>query len=161
MIGQSKSLAHRSVPAHKIYFCTGLALNGIQWYYFQTRLGATRDCGGWNNAENLKRENMAQIFDPLSIRSITLPNRIVVSPMCEYSSLDGFANDWHLVHLGSRAVGGAGLVFTEATAVSAEGRISPEDLGIWHDAHIGPLERIVRFVHGEGAACAMQLAHSG
>ena len=74
---------------------------------------------------------MAHLFDPLPIRGITLPNRIVVSPMCEYSSQDGFANDWHLVHLGSRAVGGAGLVFTEATAVTPEGRISPEDLGIW------------------------------
>ena len=73
---------------------------------------------------------MAQLFDPLSIRGITLQNRIVVSPMCQYSSQDGFANDWHLVHLGSRAAGGAGLVFTEATAVTAEGRISAEDLGI-------------------------------
>ena len=73
---------------------------------------------------------MPQLFDPLQIRSLTLANRIVVSPMCEYSSVDGFANDWHFVHLGSRAVGGAALVFTEATAVTAEGRISPEDLGI-------------------------------
>src|ERR1700680_215292 len=77
---------------------------------------------------------MAFLFDPLSIRSITWPNRIAVSPMCEYSSKDGFANDWHLVHLGSRAVGGAGLVFTEASAVEAEGRISPADLGIYRDA---------------------------
>jgi 2,4-dienoyl-CoA reductase-like NADH-dependent reductase (Old Yellow Enzyme family) len=93
---------------------------------------------------------MAQIFDALTIRGITLANRIVVSPMCEYSSTDGFANDWHLVHLGSRAVGGAGLIFTEATAVTPEGRISPEDLGIWKDAHIEFLARIVRFLKSQG-----------
>src|SRR5947207_2544551 len=109
----------------------------------------------------MAHDSMPHLFDPLTLRTLTLRNRIVVSPMCQYSSVDGFANDWHLTHLGSRAVGGAGLVFTEAAAVTAEGRISPEDLGIWHDAHIGPLERIVRFVHGEGAACGMQLAHSG
>lgn len=81
--------------------------------------------------------------------------------MCQYSSADGFANDWHLVHLGSRAVGGAGLVMTEATAVTADGRISPEDLGIWNDAHIGALSRIARFVKGEGSAAGIQLAHAG
>ena len=79
---------------------------------------------------------MALLFEPIKIRSIELKNRIVVSPMCQYSSEDGFANDWHLVHLGSRAAGGAGLVFTEATAVSPEGRITPSDLGIWKDEHI-------------------------
>src|SRR6202163_684761 len=104
---------------------------------------------------------MAQIFDPLPIRGITLPNRVGVSPMCEYSSQDGFANDWHLVHLGSRAVGGAGLVFTEATGVTPEGRISPEDLGIWSDAHIEFLARIVRFLKSQGAVPGMQLAHAG
>ena len=114
-----------------------------------------------DNTEGLAKENMTQIFDPLSIRGITLPNRIVVSPMCEYSSQDGFANDWHLVHLGSRAVGGAGLVFTEATAVTPEGRISPEDLGIWNDAHIEFLARIVRFLKSQGAVPGMQLAHAG
>lgn len=81
--------------------------------------------------------------------------------MCEYASEDGFANDWHLVHLGSRAVGGAALVFTEATAVSAEGRISPQDLGIYQDAHVEMLQRIVRFVHSQGSAAGMQLAHAG
>jgi 2,4-dienoyl-CoA reductase-like NADH-dependent reductase (Old Yellow Enzyme family) len=106
-------------------------------------------------------ESMAQIFDALAIRGITLANRVVVSPMCEYSSEDGFANDWHLVHLGSRAVGGAGLVFTEATAVTAEGRISPEDLGIWKDAHIEFLSRIVRFLKSQGTVPGMQLAHAG
>ena len=93
---------------------------------------------------------MPHLLDPISIRSLTIPNRIFVSPMCEYSSEDGFANDWHLVHLGSRAVGGAGLVFTEATAVTDVGRISPQDLGIWKDEHVDMLARIVRFVHAAG-----------
>jgi 2,4-dienoyl-CoA reductase-like NADH-dependent reductase (Old Yellow Enzyme family) len=101
------------------------------------------------------------LFDSLSIRGITLRNRIVVSPMCQYSSTDGFATDWHLVHLGSRAVGGAALVFTEASAVTVEGRISPQDLGIWKDAHIEPLARIARFVREQGAVPGMQLAHAG
>lgn len=104
---------------------------------------------------------MPHLFDPLSIRDVTFANRVFVSPMCEYSSTDGFANDWHLVHLGSRAVGGAGLVFTEATAVTPEGRISPEDLGIWKDAHVEPLARIVRFIHEQGSVAGMQLAHAG
>ena len=104
---------------------------------------------------------MPHLFEPLAFRDLTLANRIVVSPMCQYSSVDGFANDWHFVHLASRAVGGAGLVFTEATAVTADGRISPDDLGIWDDVHIGALSRIVRFVKGEGSAAGMQLAHAG
>jgi 2,4-dienoyl-CoA reductase-like NADH-dependent reductase (Old Yellow Enzyme family) len=104
---------------------------------------------------------MTRLFEPLTIRSLTIANRVFVSPMCEYSSADGFASDWHLVHLGSRAVGGAGLVFTEATAVTEDGRITPEDLGIWKDAHVESLARIVRFVHQEGAAAGMQLAHAG
>jgi 2,4-dienoyl-CoA reductase-like NADH-dependent reductase (Old Yellow Enzyme family) len=83
---------------------------------------------------------MAGLFDPLTIRDLTFSNRVFVSPMCQYSSDDGYANDWHFVHLGSRAVGGAGLVMTEATAVLPEGRISPEDLGIWSDGHIGELK---------------------
>jgi 2,4-dienoyl-CoA reductase-like NADH-dependent reductase (Old Yellow Enzyme family) len=104
---------------------------------------------------------MPNLFDPLSIRDLTLPNRIVVSPMCEYSSVDGFANDWHLVHLGSRAVGGAGLVMTEAAAVTPEGRISPEDLGIWSEDHIEFLARITRFIHIQGSVAGIQLAHAG
>jgi 2,4-dienoyl-CoA reductase-like NADH-dependent reductase (Old Yellow Enzyme family) len=104
---------------------------------------------------------MPHLFDPLTLRGLTLRNRIVVSPMCQYSCDDGFANDWHFVHLASRAVGGAGLVFTEATAVTADGRISPEDLGIWDDVHAGPFERIARFVKGEGAAFGIQLGHAG
>src|SRR5580704_2027721 len=101
------------------------------------------------------------LFDPLTLRSVTLRNRIGVSPMCEYSSDDGFANDWHLVHLGCRAVGGAGLVLTEATAVEARGRISPADLGIWKDEHIEMLARIARFIRQQGAAPGIQLAHAG
>ena len=104
---------------------------------------------------------MTRLFDRLAIRDITFANRVFVSPMCEYSSIDGFANDWHFVHLGSRAVGGAGLVLTEATAVLPEGRISPHDLGIWKDDHIESLARIVRFIHEQGSAAGMQLAHAG
>src|ERR1700724_2292541 len=101
------------------------------------------------------------LFLPLRIRSMLFRNRIAVSPMCEYSSVDGFANDWHLVHLGSRAVGGAALVFTEASAVTADGRISPDDLGIWSDAHVAALGAIARFVGGQGSAPGIQLAHAG
>lgn len=101
------------------------------------------------------------LFDSLTIRGVTFANRIVVSPMCQYSCEDGLATDWHLVHLGSRAVGGAGLVFTEATAVEARGRISPEDLGLWSDAHIEPLTRITQFIHAQGSVAGIQLAHAG
>ena len=104
---------------------------------------------------------MSALFSPLRLREVTLRNRVVVSPMCEYSSVDGFANDWHVVHLGSRAVGGAGLVLTEAIAVAADGRISPEDLGIWNDAHVEQLARIAAFCSGRGAAWGTQLAHAG
>ncbi|PZF74374.1 NADPH dehydrogenase NamA [Taibaiella soli] len=104
---------------------------------------------------------MSALFSPLQIREVTFKNRITVSPMCEYSAVDGFANDWHLVHLGSRAVGGAGLIITEATAVLPEGRISPEDLGIWKDEHIAPLKNIVAFLHAHGAVAGIQLAHAG
>jgi 2,4-dienoyl-CoA reductase-like NADH-dependent reductase (Old Yellow Enzyme family) len=104
---------------------------------------------------------MAHLFEPLTIRGVTFSNRLFVSPMCEYSSTDGFANDWHFVHLGSRAVGGAGLVFSEATAVTPEGRISPQDLGIWKDDHVEMLARIVTFVHEQGSVAGIQLAHAG
>ncbi|MGZ3919854.1 MAG: NADPH dehydrogenase NamA [Bacteroidia bacterium] len=104
---------------------------------------------------------MTKLFSSLQIKSLELKNRIVVSPMCQYSSIDGFANDWHLVHLGSRAVGGAALVFTEATAVSPEGRISPQDLGIWKDEHVEFLRRITTFISLQGAIPGMQLAHAG
>jgi 2,4-dienoyl-CoA reductase-like NADH-dependent reductase (Old Yellow Enzyme family) len=104
---------------------------------------------------------MALLFEPVKIRSIELKNRIVVSPMCQYSSVDGFANDWHLVHLGTRAVGGAGLVFTEAAAVSPEGRITLDDLGIWKDEHIDFLKKITGFIKQNGAVPGIQLAHAG
>jgi 2,4-dienoyl-CoA reductase-like NADH-dependent reductase (Old Yellow Enzyme family) len=104
---------------------------------------------------------MPHLFDSIAFRELTLANRVIVSPMCEYSSEDGFANEWHLVHLGSRAVGGAGLVFTEATATTADGRISPEDLGIWQDGHVEMLGRIVEFVRSQGSAAGIQLAHAG
>ena len=104
---------------------------------------------------------MSNLFSPLKIKNTEFRNRIVVSPMCEYSSVDGFANDWHLIHLGSRAVGGAALVITEATAVSPEGRISPGDLGIWKDEHIEKLKQITDFIHEHGAIAGVQLAHAG
>jgi 2,4-dienoyl-CoA reductase-like NADH-dependent reductase (Old Yellow Enzyme family) len=104
---------------------------------------------------------MSMLFSPLSIHSIQFKNRIVVSPMCQYSSKDGFATDWHLVHLGSRAVGGAGLIITEATAISPEGRISPDDLGIWKDDHILNLTRITQFIRHNGSVAGIQLAHAG
>jgi 2,4-dienoyl-CoA reductase-like NADH-dependent reductase (Old Yellow Enzyme family) len=101
------------------------------------------------------------LFTPISFRGLTLKNRIVVSPMCQYSSEDGFATDWHLVHLGSRAVGGASLVFTEAAAVTPEGRISPQDLGIWKEQQAGKLAQIAAFVRAQGAEMGIQLAHAG
>jgi 2,4-dienoyl-CoA reductase-like NADH-dependent reductase (Old Yellow Enzyme family) len=104
---------------------------------------------------------MPHLFDSFTIRDLEFSNRVFVSPMCEYSSVDGYANDWHLVHLGSRAVGGAGLVLTEATAVLPEARISPHDLGIWKDEHVDSLKRIVSFIHEQGSVAGMQLAHAG
>lgn len=104
---------------------------------------------------------MSNLFEPLTIRGVTLRHRIAVSPMCQYSSADGYATEWHLVHLGSRAVGGAALVMTEASAVLPEGRISPQDLGIWDDGHIEMLSRIVGFIHQQGALAGIQLAHAG
>src|SRR5712671_1450638 len=101
------------------------------------------------------------LFTPLRLRDVTLRNRVGVSPMCQYSSPGGLATDWHLVHLGSRAVGGAGVVFVEATAVEPRGRISPDDMGLWSDAHIEPLARIARFVESQGAVPGIQLAHAG
>ncbi|MFC3717150.1 NADH:flavin oxidoreductase/NADH oxidase [Luteimonas soli] len=104
---------------------------------------------------------MHRLFQPLQQRSLALRNRIAVSPMCQYSSIEGMPDDWHLVHLGSRAVGGAAVVFTEASAVSPEGRISPQDAGLWNDAQAQAWSRIVHFIDGQGAVPAMQLAHAG
>src|SRR5882762_1565790 len=104
---------------------------------------------------------MTRLFSPLRLRDIELKNRVVVSPMCEYSAVDGHPQPWHLVHLGSRAVGGASLVFTEATAVEARGRISPEDAGIYLDSHVASWRPIAQFVRSQGAVAGMQLAHAG
>src|SRR5579859_146712 len=104
---------------------------------------------------------MSALFAPITFGEVEARNRIFVSPMCQYSASDGLPTDWHLVHLGSRAVGGAALVMTEATAVSPAGRISPEDLGIWSDAHAQALEPIVRFIKSQNAVPGMQLAHAG
>src|SRR5204863_7652974 len=104
---------------------------------------------------------MSQLFASLQLREVTLKNRIVVSPMCQYSSDNGLPTDWHRVHLGSRAVGGAALVMVEATAVTPGGRISPWDSGIWSDAHAGAFRRVTRFIREAGAAPAIQLAHAG
>jgi len=104
---------------------------------------------------------MSKLLSPLTIKAIQFRNRITISPMCQYSSIDGFASDWHLVHLGSRAVGGAGLIIQEATAISAEGRISPGDLGIYKDEHIKKLQSITSFIHQQGAVAGIQLAHAG
>jgi 2,4-dienoyl-CoA reductase-like NADH-dependent reductase (Old Yellow Enzyme family) len=104
---------------------------------------------------------MPDLFEPFTQRSLRLRNRIVVSPMCQYSSVDGMPGDWHLAHLGSRAVGGAAVVFTEATAVSPEGRISPDDAGIWNDGQAEAWARVARFIAAQGAIPAMQLAHAG
>ncbi len=104
---------------------------------------------------------MSILLSPLSIKDITFKNRIAVSPMCQYTATDGFANDWHLVHLGSRAVGGAALIIQEATAVSPEGRISPGDLGLYHPEQIEKLKQITSFIHQQGAVAGIQLAHAG
>jgi 2,4-dienoyl-CoA reductase-like NADH-dependent reductase (Old Yellow Enzyme family) len=103
----------------------------------------------------------AELFSPIILGSLKLSNRVVVSPMCQYSSEDGFANDWHLVHLGSRAVGGASLIFVEATAVCPEGRITPKDMGLWKDEQIEKLRQIARFTHSQGSYIGIQLAHAG
>jgi 2,4-dienoyl-CoA reductase-like NADH-dependent reductase (Old Yellow Enzyme family) len=125
-------------------------------YQIEAGINATKEFMTQNSAAD-----PAHLFAPMQIREVNLRNRIGVSPMCEYSSVDGFANDWHLVHLGSRAVGGAAMVMTEASAVLAEGRISPQDLGVWTDDHIPMLARIFRFIEDQDAVPAMQLAHAG
>ncbi|MFN9039675.1 MAG: NADH:flavin oxidoreductase/NADH oxidase, partial [Planctomyces sp.] len=104
---------------------------------------------------------VSQLFTEFRLKDVVLRNRIAVAPMCQYSSDDGFLNDWHFVHLGSRAVGGAGLVIVEATAVSPEGRISPQDAGLYHDQHVPMLQRITRFLKQQGAVPGIQLAHAG
>jgi len=109
----------------------------------------------------MENDSAPHLFSPLTVRSVTLRNRIGVSPMCQYSATDGLANDWHFVHLGSRAVGGAGLVIVEATGVAPEGRITPGCLGLWSDKHIEPLARIAAFIKSHGAVAGIQIAHAG
>ncbi len=111
--------------------------------------------------EPVKATSQDHLFAPLTLREVTLKNRIAVSPMCQYSAREGAATDWHLVHLGVRALGGAGLVLAEATAVTAEGRISPQDLGIWREDHVEALAGVVRFIHEHGGVAGLQLAHAG
>lgn len=112
-------------------------------------------------AEHDREVPEVDLLSPLPLRGVTLRNRIAMSPMCQYSCEEGLATDWHLVHLGSRAVGGCSMVMVEASAVAPEGRISPGDMGIWGDEHVEPLGRIARFVRSQGAAAAIQLAHAG
>lgn len=112
-------------------------------------------------AKDVIMANEPNLFSPLQVRSITLRNRIGISPMCQYNSVDGFANDWHLVHLGSRTVGGAALIMTEAAAVEPRGRISPDDLGIWSDDHVTKLLQITAFIKQYGGVPGMQIAHAG
>ncbi|HUR54014.1 MAG TPA: NADH:flavin oxidoreductase/NADH oxidase, partial [Gemmataceae bacterium] len=114
-----------------------------------------------SDADHDREVPESDLLSPLTIRGVTLRNRVVMSPMCQYSSDEGLANDWHLVHLGSRAAGGVGLVIVEATAVAADGRITPKDMGIWGDQHVEPLARIVRYVHSQGSVAGIQLAHAG
>lgn len=121
--------------------------------------GATHGCPA--GAEHDREVPEIDLLSPLTLRGVTFRNRIAMSPMCQYSAQEGFANDWHLVHLGSRAVGGTGFIMVEATAVTRAGRISPADLGLWSEEHIEPLARIARFVHGQGAVAGIQLAHAG
>ncbi|MBN2814885.1 MAG: NADH:flavin oxidoreductase/NADH oxidase, partial [Bacteroidales bacterium] len=104
---------------------------------------------------------MAKLFDSITLKGITLKNRLVLSPMCQYTAEDGYSNDWHLVHLGSRAAGGTGLILSEAVAVSPEGRITPGDLGIWKDEHIAGLKRLTSYIHSQDTIAGIQLAHAG
>src|SRR3954463_10106811 len=117
--------------------------------------------GGPAGSDHDREVPEIDLLSPLTIRGVTLRNRIVMSPMCQYIATEGLAEDWHLVHLGSRAVGGVALVIVEATAVTRDGRISPGDVGIWSDEHAEPLARIARFVHSQGAVAGIQLAHAG
>jgi 2,4-dienoyl-CoA reductase-like NADH-dependent reductase (Old Yellow Enzyme family) len=123
--------------------------------------GSSLEHGGRADIEHDVELPETDLLSSFALRSVELRNRIVMSPMCQYSATDGFANDWHLVHLGSRAAGGVALAIVEASAVTPEGRITPCDVGIWSDAHIAPLERIARFVHSQGAVAGIQIAHAG
>lgn len=136
--------------------------NPLIFFYYGSKRAAGLLFSKFASEKNyIMRKNNPALFTPLKIKSVEFSNRIAVSPMCMYSSEDGFANNWHLVHLGSRAVGGAGLVISEATAVSPEGRITPDDLGIWKDEHVEKLSEIVSFLEQQGSVPGIQLAHAG
>ena len=134
-------------------------MSGTQVEGRETSGGAMHGCPA--NSDHDREVPEIDLFSPLVIRGVELRNRVVMSPMCQYCAHEGMADDWHLVHLGSRAVGGVGLVVVEATAVTRDGRITPGDLGIWSDPHAEPLARIARFVQGQGAVAGIQLAHAG
>jgi 2,4-dienoyl-CoA reductase (NADPH2) len=127
----------------------------------ESEIAAPRTAGCPATVDHDRNLPEVDLLTPLTIRGVTFRNRIAVSPMCQYCAEEGLADDWHLVHLGSRAVGGAGLVMVEATAVTRDGRITPGDMGIWDDQHIEPLARIARFLHRMGAVAGIQLAHAG
>jgi len=167
---------HRSAKTDTVLtkgpFSLGPSLDRkVAGWYGQSSAVERRDSGRSQDTRVLRllvsgsgrggEEPMSHLFAPLTLRSVTLANRIVVSPMCQYSSQDGFVNDWHLVHLGSRAVGGPGLILMEATAVTAEGRITLQDVGIYRDDHVPGLARLVSFMHGQGVRAGIQLAHAG
>ena len=137
------------------------AMNQAMTYQSDDQKAQLRPREGRAGADHDRDVPEIDLLSPLTLRGVTFRNRIAVSPMCQYSAVDGFANDWHLVHLGSRAVGGASLIMVEATAVAKEGRITPGDLGIWRDEHIEMLARIAKFVHSQGAIAGIQLAHAG
>ncbi len=137
------------------------AMNQAMTYQSNDQNAQLRPRAGRAGADHDRDVPEIDLLSPLTLRGITFRNRIAVSPMCQYSAVDGFANDWHLVHLGSRAVGGASLIMVEATSVAKEGRITPGDLGIWKDEHIEMLARIAKFVHSQGAIAGIQLAHAG
>src|ERR1035437_450194 len=115
----------------------------------------------YTNPSFIRNRTMAHLFEPLKLRDIVLTNRIGIPPMCQYSAHDGMAADWHFVHYGSLAVGGAALMIIEATAITPEGRVRSGDFGIWDDKHIEPLARIARFSQEQGCVAAVQLAHAG
>ena len=117
--------------------------------------------GSPNTSAVFRRYPLSKLFEPITLRSLTVPNRVWLAPMCQYSATDGVPDDWQLVHLGARATGGFGLLFTEASAVVPEGRISPQDAGIWNDEQTQAWRRIVEFVHAQGAVIGIQLAHAG
>jgi 2,4-dienoyl-CoA reductase-like NADH-dependent reductase (Old Yellow Enzyme family) len=137
------------------------AMNETMTYRPNTQIVRLTTRAGSAGTDHDREVPEIDLLSPLTIRGISFRNRIAMSPMCQYSAQDGFANDWHLVHLGSRAVGGAALTMVEATAVTAEGRISPGDVGIWKEEHIEPLARIAKFVQTQGAVAGIQLAHAG